>query len=630
MSRTSAPASAAAPLRLGIAGLRAHKRRFAGTFAAVFLGVAFLTGTMVMGDTLRASFGTLFATANGGTDTVVRGADEISAGGPGRSTREPVPVSLVDTIRRVPGVAAAAPDIEGAGQLTKADGTALETRGPTVAAAWIDDPQLNPYKIVEGRAPRAPGEIVVNRGAADRGGLAVGARTVLRTPDPVHVTVVGVVTFGTESGEGETTWAGMTPQDAERYLMPAAGEATAVKVRADPGLGQEELTARVAKVLPAPYEAITGTRASQETEQDTAGTFLDVFTALLTVFAGIALLVATFSIHNTFAIVVAQRTRENALLRALGATRRQVLGTTLAEASLVAVSATGAGLLAGLGVAAGLQALFPAVGFPFPGGALKVHALALAVPAAVGLLVCVGSAVTPALRAGRTAPVAALRESAADTPGVSRRRAVAGPVAAVAGVAATVAGVVAGPSLPLTAAGAVLTLAAFVALGPVAAPAAVRVLGAPIARLRGVSGGLARRNALRSPRRTAATATALMIGVAVVSLFTVLGASLKATLHRTVDRSFAGDVAVGTPGFGPGGAGLSPRLAPAVARLPEVRAAVGLGAGVADVGGHGRRIWSPTRRPCPGCWTSAPCTAPSPTSARTASPSPRARRTTAA
>ena len=575
-------------LRLGRAGLRAHKRRFAGTFVAVFLGVAFLAGTMVMGDTLRASFGTLFANANSGTDTVVRGADEISDGqGPG--TREPVPTSLVATLRTVPGVAAVAPDIEGAGQLVSHDGTSLDTRGPTVAGNWIEDPRLNPYTLVQGHAPAAPGQAVINRDAADKAGLKVGDSTLLRTPDPVRITIVGIATFGGGGGQGETTYTGLTTGDAERYLMPRPGEATTIKVRAASGVSQQQLTDRVARALPAHYEAITGTKASDETESATAGAFLTVFTSLLVVFAGIALLVATFSIHNTFQIVVAQRTRENALLRALGASRRQVLGSTLAEAAGVAIAASLAGLLGGIGIAAALQALFPAVGFPFPKGGLVIHPVALAVPLAVGLLVCTGSALMPALRAGRTAPLAALRDSAVESPRVPRRRAVAGAVTGVVGVAVTVTGV-GGHALPLTAAGAVLTLAAFVALGPVASPAAVRLLGAPVSRLRGVTGGLARRNALRSPKRTAATATALMIGVAVVSLFAVLGASMKATLNRTVDRSFAGDVAISTPVYGAGGSGLSPSIAPTVAALPQVRDAVGLGRGAAEVDGHGRRL----------------------------------------
>ncbi|WP_433894014.1 ABC transporter permease [Streptomyces sp. CA-111067] len=577
-------------LRIGLAGLRSHKRRFAGTFVAVFLGVAFLAGTMVMGDTLRASFGTLFADANSGTDTVVRGADEIKASGPGQGAREPVPTGLAGTIGKVPGVAAAVPDIEGAGQLIGSDGKPVGGNGPpTVAGGWITDQKLNPYRLAEGRAPRGPGEAVINRGAADKGKLHLGDTTLVRTPDPVRITIVGVATFGGEDGMGEATYTGLSAADAQRYLMPRPGEATSIKVRAGPGVSQRELTDRISKVLPAHFEAITGKKATDETQSSTSGAFLTIFTTLLTVFAGIALLVATFSIHNTFAIVVAQRTRENALLRALGATRRQVLGSTMAEAAAVAVAASVAGLLGGIGIAAGLQALFPAVGFPFPAGGLKIHALALAVPLAVGLLVCTGSAAMPAVRAGRTAPIAALRETATDSSGGSRRRALTGAVTGAVGIALTVTGA-AGPSVLPTAAGAVLTLAAFVVLGPVASTVAVRALGAPVSALRGVTGSLARRNALRSPRRTAATATALMIGVAVVSLFAVLGASFKATLNQTVDRSFAGDVAISEKVYGAGGAGLSPKLAPAIARLPEVKETVGLGRGVAEVNGSGRQL----------------------------------------
>lgn len=229
------------------------------------------------------------------------------------------------------------------------------------------------------------------------------------------------------------------------------------------------------------------------------------------------LLVATFSIHNTFAIVVAQRTRENALLRALGAARRQVLASTLVEAGAVAVIASAAGLAGGIGIAAALQALFPAVGFPFPDGSLVIGAVSLLLPLTVGVLVCLGSAVLPAVRAGRTAPLAALRESAVDDSGASRTRALAGPVLLVASVGVILTGALAAPSVWLSAVGAVLALAAFVVLGPVAATYAVQALGAPLDRLRGVTGRLAGRNALRSPRRTASTATALMIGVAVVS-----------------------------------------------------------------------------------------------------------------
>lgn len=329
--------------------------------------------------------------------------------------------------------------------------------------------------------------------------------------------IVGLATFGGQDGMGQVTYTAMTLADAEKYLTPKPGEASAILVRAGPGTSQQELVDALRPVLPRSVEAVTGQAAAAENRDMISGAFLGLFTTLLLVFSGIVLLVATFSIHNTFAIVVAQRTRENALLRALGAARRQVVTATLVEATAVAVIASAAGLAGGIGIAAGLRALFPAVGFPFPDGALVIGAVSLLLPLAVGILVCVGSALLPAVRAGRTAPLAALRESAVDDSGASRTRALTGLVLLVAAVGAILTGTLATSSVQLSAAGAVAALAAFVVLGPAAATYAIRVLGAPLGRLRGVTGGLARRNALRSPRRTAATATALMIGVAVVS-----------------------------------------------------------------------------------------------------------------
>ncbi|MGW9025785.1 ABC transporter permease [Streptomyces sp. NPDC055722] len=580
-----------ASVRLGASSLRAHKRRFAGTFAAVFLGVAFLAGTLVMGDTLRASFSTMFGDATAGTDAVVRSADTITTPGESQGVRQPVDTSLLRTVEKVPGVAAAAAGIQGRGQLVGADGKPIGGQGPpTLAGNWITDAQLNPYRLAEGRAPAKSGEVIVNRGAAKKGHLRIGDTTTLRTPDPVQVRIVGLATFGGQDGMAQVTFTGLTEADAEKYLTARPGQAASVQVRARPGVSQTELVARLTRALPKGVEAITGQESAQENTDMISSQFLTLFTTFLLVFSGVALLVATFSIHNTFAIVVAQRTRENALLRALGAARRQVTVATLLEASAVAVVASAAGLAGGLGIAAGLQALFPAIGFPFPDGDLVISGLSLVLPLVVGAVVCLGSALLPAVRAGRTAPLAALRESAVDRSGASRTRAIVGGALMAVAVVSTLTGVVVKSSLWLAGLGAVLALAAFVVLGPVASRAAVQILGAPLDRLRGVTGGLARRNALRSPRRTAATASALMIGVAVVSLFTVFGASLKATMDQTVSRSFAGDVAVSTPSFGAGGSGLSPGLASAIARQPGVEGAVGLGRGVAKVDGSGRAL----------------------------------------
>ncbi|MFD4633595.1 ABC transporter permease [Streptomyces sp. NPDC058284] len=581
----------AASARISLASLRGHKRRFAGTFVAVLLGVAFLAGTLIMGDTLRHGFDTMFGNATRGTDAVVRSADTITTPDDSQGTRKPVPTGLAEEIEKSDAVAAAEPGIEGAGQLLGKDGEPVGGQGPpTLAGNWIADAQLNPYQLAEGRAPSKPGEAVINRGAAKTGGLKVGDTATLRTPDPVRVRIVGIVTFGGEDGMAQTTFTGMTRADAEKYLTPRPGEASTIKVRAGPGVSERELVKALAPVLPKGVEAITGEASAAENTDNISGQFLSVFTTLLLVFSGVALLVATFSIHNTFAIVVAQRTRENALLRALGASRRQVTVSTLVEASAVAVVASAAGLAGGIGVAAGLRALFPAIGFPFPEGDLVISALSMLLPLAVGVVVCLGSALAPSVRAGRTAPLAALRETAIDHAAASRGRALTGTALALSAVGLTLTGVLVTPSVWLAGAGAVLALVAFVVLGPVASSRAVRILGGPLDRLRGVTGGLARRNALRSPKRTAATASALMIGVAVVSLFTVFGASLKATMDQTVNRSFAGDVAVSTPGFGAGGSGLSPQLAPALAKQPEVETAVGLGKGAAEVNGEGRAL----------------------------------------
>ncbi|MEI5100831.1 FtsX-like permease family protein [Streptomyces sp. PmtG] len=580
-----------APVRLSLTSLRGHKRRFAGTFLAVLLGVAFLAGTLVMGDTLRASFDAMFGDASRGTDAVVRSENTITTPGESQGVRRPVDTGLVERLERVPGVAAVEPNIQGAGQLVGKDGDPVGGQGPpTLAGNWITDTELNPYRLAEGRAPAKSGEVVVNRGAAESGDLKIGDTATLRTPDPVRVTVVGLATFGGEDGMAQTTFTGMTRADAEKYLMPGPGEAASLQVRAAPGTSQGALVDALAPVLPRGVEAITGQEAADENSEMISGQFLTLFTTFLLVFSGVALLVATFSIHNTFAIVVAQRTRENALLRALGASRRQVTGATLIEAGAVAVVASTAGLAGGIGIAAGLQALFPAIGFPFPEGDLVISGTSLLLPLAVGVVVCAASALLPAARAGRSAPLAALRETAVDHAGASRARAVAGGALALVAVTLALVGVLAEPSVWLAGTGAVLALAAFVALGPVAATRTIRFLGAPLDRLRGVTGALARRNALRGPKRTAATASALMIGVAVVSLFTVFGASLKATMDQTVSRSFAGDIAVSTPSFGAGGSGLSPRLAPAIAERPQVATAVGLGKGVAEVDGKGRAL----------------------------------------
>lgn len=315
----------------------------------------------------------------------------------------------------------------------------------------------------------------------------------------------------------------------------------------------------------------------------------------LLVFAGIALLVGAFSIYNTLSILAAQRTRESALLRALGASRGQVLRVQLTESLMIGIVASVAGLAGGLGIATGLKTLFSAFGGALPDGGLVVDPGSAAIAVVVGVVVTAVAGVAPARRASRVPPIAALREVAAEAGVVSRGRVVAGAGLTAVGAVAVLLGALGPGGAPLTGAGAAVLLAGMVVIGPVGARPIASALGAPLQRLGGVSGTLARDNARRNPRRTAATAAALMVGIAVVSLFTVVAGSLKASLQDGVSRSFAGDLAIATPGFG--GGALDPGLAAQVAALPQVDDAVGLGQGAARIGdtNHQLTVADPAR-----------------------------------
>ena len=558
--------------RTTLKSINAHKRRLLATCSAVLLGVAFLSGTLVVGDTMSDGFSSMFTEANAGTDALVRSEVEVGEGD--FAQRGLVDRSLVDEIAAIDGVAAVAPRIEGNGRIVGADGDPIGGNGPpTVAGNWIADEKLNPYELAEGRAPEAPGEMVIDKAAAESGDLAVGDTTTVRTPDPIEVTVVGLATFGNADSQGPITYAGFTEGFAEQVLMTVPGQASSIVATAEPGVSQADLVSRIDAVLPDGVESLTGAELNAEMEDGIQEDFLGFFENFLLVFAGVALVVATFSIYNTFSILVAQRTRESALLRALGASRGQVLRSVAVEALVVGVVASALGIAAGLGLASALLALMSSMGFGLPGTSLVLAAGTVATSVAVGVVVTLVASLAPAIRASRIKPLAALRDMAVDRSAASWLRGIAGAVVTLAGVGAVISGATGG-ELSTTGLGALLTLVGVVMLGPIAARPAAAVLGAPQAARPGMSGALARRNAMRNPKRMASTASALMIGVAVVSLFTVVAASIKQSIDDTVDEQFAGDLVVISDGFGLGG--LSGDLGPAIADLPEVEtAAVG-------------------------------------------------------
>jgi putative ABC transport system permease protein len=576
-------------LRLNLKSSWQHRRRLVGTALAIFLGVAFLSGTLALGDTLERNFESLFVEASSGTDTIVRPVTEIDAEVP--TDRGVFDESLVAEVRAVDGVAAAAPSVQAFGRIIGKDGEPIGGNGPpTFAGNWIDDPGLNPYRLDEGRAPRARGEAVINRGAAEDADLEIGDTTILQTPEPLHVEIVGIVTFGSEAGLGSVTFAGLTLDSAQRDLLGTPDKVSSILARGEPGVTEEELARRIRAVLPDGLEALTADELVDQNLADINADFLDVLRTILVAFAGIALLVATFSIYNTFSIIVAQRTRESALMRSIGATRGQLLGATVIEALAVGVIASIAGLFGGVGIAMLLEVMLSTFGpGTLPAGGLELGERTVIVALSVGVVVTLVAAIAPAVRASRVPPLAAIRDVAVERVGAPRARVVVGTLLVAAGVAAVVASTVAldDPSLLFTAVGALLTIAGVIVSGPIVARTAAAIIGSVPTRLRGVTAALARQNAMRNPRRTAATASALVVGVAVVAIFTVLAASLKASVDDSMARSLKADLVVSSGGFD---SQISPRLAGEVRDLDEVSSAVGLGIGGVNVGDASERV----------------------------------------
>ncbi len=568
-------------------GIAGHKRRFVSTCVAVVLGVAFLAGTLVLGDTIRGGFDQMFATANAGTSVVVRNATSIGSGD--AAQRGVVDPSVVDTVRAVPGVAAAETVVTGPAQLVAADGSAVGGQGPpTLGSGWIDDPALEPYRITEGRAPQAtpggPVEIVIDRDAADTAKLSVGDTTSVLVPDQVPVVVVGIVAFGDNDSMAGATYTGFAAADAARLLGGGRPGVDEIRVAAQPGISEDELARSVAAALPSDTEAITGAALSAEQLGSIEDEFLTVMRTMLLVFAGVALVVATFSIHNTFSIVAAQRSRESALLRAIGATRGQVLGSVVLEALVVGVLATVVGIGVGVALALGLLAAFDAAGAGLPSSPLVIATASIAVPVVIGLGVTMVAALGPALQSARTSPLAALRASAVEATRTGRARIAAGVATAVAGVGLIVLGTTGNGSMGRVGLGSLLSLTAFVLLGPVLARPAGLLLGTPARLLKGVTGQLAQENAVRNPRRTAGTATALVIGIGVVAVFTVFASSLRSSVDDEVTRSFGDtDLVVRATSFA--GSGLPPTLVEDIAGIEGVETVSALSFGAVSFDG---------------------------------------------
>ena len=575
--------------KVTVKGLLAHKFRLVATALAVMLGVAFMAGTLVLTDTISKTFDELFGDVFQDTDAVVRQEAAFAGTQGGADQRGRVDASLERTVAGVEGVALAEGTIQGYARLVDKDGDPMGDPGmgaPTFGGNWSDSPDLNPFTIVDGGPPGADDEVVIDKKSADDGEFRVGdTTTVLVQGPPQQVRISGIVKFGEADSPGGASFVLFTTPVAQR-LVAEAGRFDGVSVVAENGLSQREIADRIARVVPEGIEVVTGEEITTE-NQDDIKEGLSFFNVFMLVFAVVALLVGSFMIFNTFSITVAQRTREHALLRAIGATRRQVLGSVLVEALLVGILASLIGLAVGLGVAVGLKALLAGFGIDIPAGGVVFRPRTVVVSLIVGIGVTLLAALAPARKAGRIPPVAAMREVATGSSGYgSKLRILIGVGVLALGVASLMAGLFGGggSALPMVGLGVLLVFFGVSVLGRTIALPLSRAIGAPLPRLRGITGALARQNAMRNPKRTAATASALMIGVGLVGFITILAASTRASINGTIDKAFTGDLAIDSGTFDVGG--LDPALARRINALPEVDVATGLRLGTAEVNGE--------------------------------------------
>ena len=556
--------------RTTLKNLAARKLRLLTTSIAVLLGVAFMAGTLVLTDTIGKTFDSLFADVNSGTSAFVRGETAFTS--ELGDQRDRLDVSLVQTVSAVDGVKHAEGSIEAYAQLVDKNGKVIgdpKMGAPTFGGIWLTDDKLNPFDIADGRAPQSSTEVVIDKGSAKKGNFVLGDSVkVLTKSGPQTETIVGIATFGGEDSPAGVSYTLFTPDAAQSFLTEP-GKVDSIKVVAVDGVSDREIADRIAKVVPAHTQVLTGAEITAE-EQKAVKEGISFFSIFLLTFAMIALFVGSFIIYNSFSILVAQRSKEMALMRAIGASRRQVLGSVLFEAVVVGLIASLAGLVAGVGVASGLKALLNAVGLDIPDGGIVLKPNTVIISIVAGLGVSVVSAVFPARKAAKVPPIAAMRDVALDTSGSSRRRLVIGSAIGALGAFTMGAGLFGGAGVGPVALGAPLVFVGVAVLGPVIARPISRLLGWPLPRVKGMAGTLARENAMRNPKRTSATAAALMIGVALVSFITILAASTKASVSQGVDKRFTGDFVVdsGTFGFG----GFSPAMADELAAVPQLDA----------------------------------------------------------
>ena len=568
--------------RLALRGLRARKARTAFTLLAVVLGVALIAGTFIFTDTIGRSFDRLVASAGENVDAKILPKEKSSFDD---ATPLTIPESLVERARSVPGAKAVSPSFEQSPIVLvdeRGKKVGPNTGAPTFAFS-ARPPRFDSFDY-EGRQPSADDEIAVGKGAAGKAGLRVGDRVRAQGAGPVRTyRIVGLATFGGAGALGGAAFAVVTLPQVQ-LLAGEPGKLTEIAIEGDPGVSQATLKDRVAAAVGGGYRVRTGAEDRKANAQDYKK-LLSFLTIGLLVFGIIALLVGAFVIFNTFTITVAQRTREFGMLRTIGASRRQVLRSVVLEAAIIGVAGSALGLLAGVGLSPALRGLFSTIGFDLPNQALVILPRTVLVAVLVGTVVTLVSSIVPALRATRVSPMEALREGAVQRT-ARRRRGTLAAQAAVAGlgVAVMLVGLFAGldttPALSLLGVGAVLVFIGVGLLSPLLVAPLAAVIGRPLQRFGGVAGRIARGNAVRSPGRTAGTAAALMIGVALVAFVSIFVNGFKASFSGAFEKAVTADyVVLNKSGFTP------ETVAPALARVPGVQRVDNLRVGNAKLSG---------------------------------------------
>ncbi len=574
-------------IRIALRSLWSRKLRTVLTLLAILLGVAMISGTYVLTDQINKGFDDIFKKSEQGVDVNITYKSAFTGANYFGPTGT-LPASLLTVVETTPGVAQAAGQVGASGAVV-IDGKTVTTGGaPTLVYSATPD-RFSASTYVSGGPPSEGGHVSINTKLAQDKNLKVGDHIGLTTAHGVKdVIISGVFNFGDSTSIGGATLVQTTLADAQGWY-DMVGQLSSIAVAARSGVTPEQLATRLKGTLPAYTDVKTGQQTAAEASKAVSDALGSVLTPALLAFGGVAIIVGAFIIFNAFSITVAQRTREFAMLRSLGASRRQVLLTVLGEALVMGVAASVVGLLAGLGVAKGINALFKAVGADIPTAGLTLEPRTIVVALGVGIGVAVLAAMAPALRATRVPPVAALQEGASLPESfISRHSTIIAVVFVALGVLALTRGLFASDPTSLRllflGGGVILIFIAVAVMSKYLVRPVAGVVGWPLSKVARTSGVLARENTTRNPARTAATAAALMIGLAVVVFVAVFAQGLKTSFVDALDRSLQASFVIS----GQNGTPMPAKTLGAVTAVPSVQDAASLSSTTVQVNNDGR------------------------------------------